>query len=103
MSWVVKIGWIAGVGGVTVLIFWAGAGPVLHAFETAGWGVFAVVLLRGTAGGRGRLWGVVPFPPAPPPHRFPRRVPPLPPGGPPTPLPTSQHARGRLPGPAPAS
>ncbi len=60
MSFVVKIGWIAGVGVVTVLIFWAGAGPVLRAFETAGWGVFGVVLLRGTAvAGAGLGWFVL--------------------------------------------
>jgi putative membrane protein len=57
MSWVVKIGWIAGVGAVAVLMFWAGAGPVLHVFETAGWGVVGVVLLRGTAvAGAGLGW-----------------------------------------------
>jgi len=60
MSWAVKIGWIAGVGAVTVLIFWAGVGPVLHAFETAGWGVPGVVLLRGTAVvGAGLGWFVL--------------------------------------------
>src|SRR5260370_15574101 len=70
MSWVVKIGWIAGVVAVTVLIFWAGAGPVLHAFETAGWGVFAVVLLRGTAvAGSGFGWFVL-FPAATRPNVF---------------------------------
>ena len=60
MSFAVKIGWIAGLGAVTVLIFWAGVGPVLHAFETAGWGVLAVVLLRGTAVvGAGLGWFVL--------------------------------------------
>src|SRR5438034_886952 len=60
MSWVVKIGWIAGVGAVTALIFWTGAGSVLHAFATAGWGVFGVVLLRGTAvAGAGLGWFVL--------------------------------------------
>src|SRR5271165_405902 len=60
MSWAVKIGWIAGVGAVAVLIFWAGAGPVIHAFETAGWGVLGVVLLRGTAvAGAGLGWFVL--------------------------------------------
>jgi uncharacterized protein (TIRG00374 family) len=60
MSWVVKICWIAGVGAVTVLIFWAGAGQVLYAFETAGWGVLGVVLLRGTAlAGAGVGWFVL--------------------------------------------
>jgi putative membrane protein len=60
MSWAVKISWIAGVGAVAVLIFWAGAGPVIHAFETAGWGVLGVVLLRGTAvAGAGLGWFVL--------------------------------------------
>ena len=60
MSWAVKISWIAGVGAVAVLIFWAGAGPVLHAFETVGWGVLGVVLLRGIAvAGAGLGWFVL--------------------------------------------
>ena len=59
---VIKIGWIAGVGAVMVLIFWAGAGPVLRAFETAGWGVLGVVLLRGTAVAAAGLGWFVLFP-----------------------------------------
>jgi putative membrane protein len=70
MSWVVRIGWIAGVGAVTALIFWAGAEPVWHAFETAGWGVFGVVLLRGAAvAGAGLGWFVL-FPPVLRPNAF---------------------------------
>src|SRR5271165_2083141 len=60
MSLAVKIGWIAGLAAVTVLIFWTGVGPVLHAFETAGWSVLAVVLLRGIAVvGAGLGWFVL--------------------------------------------
>jgi putative membrane protein len=70
MSWLVKIGWAAGVGAVAVLIFRAGAGPVLHAFETAGWGVLGVVLLRGTAvAGAGLGWFAL-FPAASRPNVF---------------------------------
>jgi putative membrane protein len=60
MSSAVKIGWIAGVAAVTALIFRAGVVPVLHAFETAGWGVLGVVLLRGVAVvGAGLGWFVL--------------------------------------------
>ena len=60
MSLAVKIGWIAGLSAVTLLVFWAGVGPVLHAFETAGWSVLAVVLLRGIAViGAGLAWFVL--------------------------------------------
>ena len=62
MNFVVKIGGIAGIGAVTVLIFWAGAEPVLRAFETAGWGVLGVVLLRGTAVAAAGLGWFVLFP-----------------------------------------
>jgi putative membrane protein len=56
------IGWIAGVGAVIGLIFWTGAGPVLHAFETAGWGVLGVCLLRATAVATAGLGWFVLFP-----------------------------------------
>ncbi len=57
MSWAIKIVWITGVGAVIGLVFWTGAEPVTRAFETAGWGVVVVCLLRGIAvSGAGLGW-----------------------------------------------
>ena len=57
MRWVIRIVWIAGVAGLVGLIFWAGAEPVMRAFEAAGWGVAVVCLLRAIAvSGAGLGW-----------------------------------------------
>jgi putative membrane protein len=57
MSWVLKIGWVGGVGVVIGLILWTGVEPISGMFETAGWGAAAVCLLRATAlAGAGLGW-----------------------------------------------
>ena len=67
MSWLIKIVWTAGVVAVIGLVFWAGAEPVTRAFETVGWGVAAVCVLRAIAvAGAGLGWFALFPPPARP-------------------------------------
>jgi putative membrane protein len=49
MGLITKLAWLASGCAVLGLILWAGAGPVFGAVAAAGWGVLAVVLLRGVA------------------------------------------------------
>ena len=49
MGMILKIAWFACGCAIVGLILWAGAGPVFGAFAAAGWGVLAVVILRGIA------------------------------------------------------
>jgi putative membrane protein len=57
MHWFFKFIWILGVSAVVGLVFWTGAEPVRRAFETAGWSVAGVCLLRGVAvAGAGLGW-----------------------------------------------
>ena len=57
MGLIAKLAWLASGCVVLGLILWAGAGPVLGAVAAAGWGVLAVVVLRGVAvSGAGVGW-----------------------------------------------
>ena len=49
MGMILKFAWFASGCAIVGLILWAGAGPVFGAFAAAGWGVLAVVILRGIA------------------------------------------------------
>ncbi|MBV8105305.1 MAG: flippase-like domain-containing protein [Hyphomicrobiales bacterium] len=49
MGMILKLVWFAGGCAAVGLILWSGAGPVFDAIAAAGWGVLAVVLLRGVA------------------------------------------------------
>jgi putative membrane protein len=49
MGMILKLVWFAGGCAVVGLILWSGAGPVFDAIAAAGWGVLAVVVLRGVA------------------------------------------------------
>jgi putative membrane protein len=49
MKSILKLVWFAGASAAVGLIFWFGAGPVIGAFAATGWGVLAVVVLRGIA------------------------------------------------------
>lgn len=57
MGLIAKLAWFASGCAVLGLILWAGAGPVFGAVAAAGWGVLAVVVLRGVAvSGAGFGW-----------------------------------------------
>jgi putative membrane protein len=64
MSRVVRIIWVAGLCVIIGLIFWTGAVPVRRAFESAGWAVAGVSLLRGLAVAAAGVGWFVLFPPA---------------------------------------
>ena len=49
MGMILKLVWFASCCAVVGLILWSGAGPVFGAVAAAGWGVLAVVVLRGVA------------------------------------------------------
>jgi putative membrane protein len=49
MESILKLVWFAGAGVTVGLIFWFGGGSVLDAFSATGWGVLAVIILRGIA------------------------------------------------------
>src|SRR5271165_5623584 len=49
MGMILKLVWFSGGCAALGLILWSGAGPVFGAVATAGWGVLAVVVLRGVA------------------------------------------------------
>ena len=49
MGMMLKLAWFVCGCAAAGLILWAGAGPVFGAFAAAGWGVLAVVILRGIA------------------------------------------------------
>ena len=49
METILKLVWFAGASAAAGLILWFGAGPVMDAFSATGWGVLAVVVLRGIA------------------------------------------------------
>jgi putative membrane protein len=49
MGMIIKLVWFASGCAAVGLILWSGAGPVFGAIAAAGWGVLAVVVLRGVA------------------------------------------------------
>lgn len=58
-----KLSWFFSGVVVLGLILWTGAGPVFGAFAAAGWGVFAVVVLRGVAVSAAGIGWLFLFPP----------------------------------------
>jgi putative membrane protein len=58
-----KLAWFVCGCAAAGLILWAGAGPVFGAFAAAGWGVLAVVILRGIAVSAAGLGWFFLFPP----------------------------------------
>src|ERR1700721_315070 len=63
MGMILKFAWFASGCAIVGLILWAGAGPVFGAFAASGWGVLAVVILRGIAVSAAGLGWFFLFPP----------------------------------------
>jgi putative membrane protein len=63
MGIMLKLAWFVCGCAAAGLILWAGAGPVFGAFAAAGWGVLAVVILRGIAVSAAGLGWFFLFPP----------------------------------------
>jgi putative membrane protein len=64
MGSILKLAWFGGAAAALGLILWFGAGPVFAAFAATGWGVLAVIVLRGIAVSAAGLGWFFLFPPA---------------------------------------